>query len=627
MNKIYAFLLVSMFMPLHAGHAMMFDPFPKWKPYIDIELKASNDRKINRTNFFYPLVQDDDSMLFADLRVRLDKSKDFEGNIGLGYRRLYPEKDLIIGSYGFFDRRVSAENHFYTQFTFGSEILTRYWDFRFNTYLNEHKERPVRNQFTSVSTNTANQVLISQDLSTERPLSGFDVEAGRKIPHLEKLTLSAAYFHYKKSHFRRIEGLRFRGEYNVTDHIRIIAEAQRDAVRDREYYTGLGFNYPLYENKKKLKKLTPLEKRMLTRVYRDIDVVTGANQRKIENEPAQLTINGRSSRHIYRINAANPKTLKDLLSTIEEDAIIIIDGSAGTFALTDTATMKTNQTLIGTTPGGSLTFSTPLGLPVIASISQSEPTLTRSTAMLAGDQPLIAIPNQGNVSLSNLILRNADNSIENAKSMVRNTGTELVSATFDRITTDDQLDIQISSGTASATFTNCTARGIEVRALGGSTINAIANDNTTFRNDINVNSLGGGFFVWTNIFFDTNNNSRINVLSFNNNHATNDGSKTPAAAFGFFAANGSIVQVTEMLDNTSIGNLIPANGAFLYQGLGTGRVNIDKVLRNTGSDFVAVRANVNIGQSGFTANAAGVSAANNLTVFSNFGTVTITNNF
>lgn len=83
-----------------------------------------------------PIAQNEENLLFADIRGMHDSNMAIEGNFGLGFRHLY-YPHMIMGIYGFFDRRRSEFDNYYYQGTFGAECLTEKYDFRFNYYLPE----------------------------------------------------------------------------------------------------------------------------------------------------------------------------------------------------------------------------------------------------------------------------------------------------------------------------------------------------------------------------------------------------------------------------------------------------------------------------------------------------------
>ncbi|MBF0166963.1 MAG: inverse autotransporter beta domain-containing protein [Alphaproteobacteria bacterium] len=107
---------------------------PKWGPHIDLEGKAGTKRNLGEADLFVPLVQNQQSLLFADFRTRLDDHGSQEGNFGLGARAML-DHGWNLGAYGYFDRRRSDNGNYFNQATLGIEGLSQDWDVRLNSYL------------------------------------------------------------------------------------------------------------------------------------------------------------------------------------------------------------------------------------------------------------------------------------------------------------------------------------------------------------------------------------------------------------------------------------------------------------------------------------------------------------
>src|SRR5690606_5227976 len=106
----------------------------KWQPHIDVEGKWGNDRSLGEAGLFMPVWQDSDTLVFADLRTRLDDHSSREGNFGMGVRQMLPS-GWNLGGYGYFDRRHTGHDKYFSQITFGAEALGRDWDLRANAYV------------------------------------------------------------------------------------------------------------------------------------------------------------------------------------------------------------------------------------------------------------------------------------------------------------------------------------------------------------------------------------------------------------------------------------------------------------------------------------------------------------
>ena len=107
---------------------------PLWGPHVDIEAKPGSKRTLGEVDLFLPLSQDARTLVFGNLRTRLDNKSSYEGNLGAGIRRML-DNGWNFGAYGYFDRRRSETGHYYNQATLGAEALGPDWDFRANVYL------------------------------------------------------------------------------------------------------------------------------------------------------------------------------------------------------------------------------------------------------------------------------------------------------------------------------------------------------------------------------------------------------------------------------------------------------------------------------------------------------------
>lgn len=80
-----------------------------YTPQIEANLRTGNLRSISRTSLLIPIQDSSNHLFFLNLIGMVDSQKAFEGNMGLGYRRLC--YDYIIGAYSFFDLRHSQFNN------------------------------------------------------------------------------------------------------------------------------------------------------------------------------------------------------------------------------------------------------------------------------------------------------------------------------------------------------------------------------------------------------------------------------------------------------------------------------------------------------------------------------------
>ena len=150
----------------------------KWEPYIDLEGKIGNERDLGEIDFFMPLLQDDDTLFFSDIRIRKDNNSSSEGNFGVGMRRML-DNGWNVGAYGYFDRRKTSNDNYFNQVTLGAELLGEDWDARVNAY------QPIGDKNKTVdalnsATLSGSSFTVTQ--GSEVAMKGFDAEVGYRLP-------------------------------------------------------------------------------------------------------------------------------------------------------------------------------------------------------------------------------------------------------------------------------------------------------------------------------------------------------------------------------------------------------------------------------------------------------------
>ncbi|WP_428387236.1 inverse autotransporter beta domain-containing protein [Mucisphaera sp.] len=344
-----------------------------WDAFFSFEGKLGSDRNIGETDVLIPLTQLQDQLLFADFRFRFDDDESQEYNLGLGYRRLVTN-NLILGGYGFYDHLISGNDNSFWQLTIGAEALLESYEFRANIYLPEDKE----SQFGPVSTGgilDGNTINFARARGVEKPLPGFDLEAGIRSPVKDiDAWFYAAYFHFDDSDFETVAGPRLRAEWNIDAEaiypgakITTGVQWQDDDVRGNQTFLTLAFRIPLGLGGRPGAISTPLPDwqpaRMTRKVERDIDVVTGQRSVIISTEPA--TVPGTAGAQAFgavdvvQLNgdaAAGAGTVADptgdLIAAVNLGTPnIFVLGSQTRFDLASTINLQDGQSLLG---GGSV---------------------------------------------------------------------------------------------------------------------------------------------------------------------------------------------------------------------------------------------------------------------------------
>lgn len=289
---------------LAAGGAQADAVSPRWNPWIEFGGRVSDGRAIGEANLFAPLMQNRDTLVFADVRGMFDDTDAREGNFGLGVRRML-SNGWNLGAYGYFDIRRSSLDNTFHQATLGFEALSRNFDLRANAYLPVgDREQRVGLGSSSTSIFGASQTIltggtlaIQTDVTTtttgttlvEKALAGVDAEAGVRVPvfgldsGLDLRAYAGGYW-FDGSGVEKIAGPRARLELTAHDlgglpGVRLTAgvTVQHDEVRDEQVIGYARLRLPLQlASAGPRQPLTYMERRMTDAVVRDVDIVSNS---------------------------------------------------------------------------------------------------------------------------------------------------------------------------------------------------------------------------------------------------------------------------------------------------------------------------------------------------------------
>ena len=258
---------------------------PKWGPHLDLEAKPGTKRALGEADLFIPVAQSTDTLLFANLRLRMDDNDGNEGNYGLGVRHMLDSR-WNLGAYGYYDRRRSEYGNYFNQATFGVEALSQDWDARANYYA------PVGRRSYQIDSLNAAEISGTSVVfrgGEERSMGGFDAELGWRVPVFDvndgkALRVYGGGYRFTEDNMPAIEGPRFRAEmtFDSTPYLwdgsrfSLGAEWQHDDPRGSQGFLTARLRIPLQVYGKPSSQLTPMERRMSDPIQRDIDVVSRA---------------------------------------------------------------------------------------------------------------------------------------------------------------------------------------------------------------------------------------------------------------------------------------------------------------------------------------------------------------
>lgn len=339
-----------------AGAAWGFAPAgaedaPKWGAHVDLEGKLGTERHLGEADLFLPLAQDNRTLLFANIRTRMDDESSREGNFGLGLRHML-ESGWNLGTYGYFDRRRSELHNYFNQVTVGAEALSLDWDLRANAYVPIGRTTREVDSLNTAEISGASVIFRGGE---ERALGGFDAEIGWRAPLFDaeagqQLRFYAGGYRFADEGVPTVAGPRGRAEMVFDEvpglwegsRLSLGAEWQHDEPRGSQGFLTARLRIPL-QSESRPSSLTPMERRMADPIVRDVDIVSQAGTFG-QTEVANQLANGGT----FKVLNSATTTGAGLITAVSQPAnstILLV----GTFDI-GTATVSTlaNQTLAGT---------------------------------------------------------------------------------------------------------------------------------------------------------------------------------------------------------------------------------------------------------------------------------------
>lgn len=195
-----------------------------------------------------------DAFLFLDSRYHTEDTGQFISSTGLGFRKLLPDHEVIIGANVFWDRIHSDEGNDFNQLGLGLEVLTHWVDARFNYYLpdNDHYEigrdshRSTRRELTAFGVVEETEKTFTKRY--ESGLEGFNAEIGFLIPGLDRYIetrIFAGYYHYENPFGSDYEGFKARLEARLLPGVVADVEYWDDSALNGGHWTaGISASVP-----------------------------------------------------------------------------------------------------------------------------------------------------------------------------------------------------------------------------------------------------------------------------------------------------------------------------------------------------------------------------------------------
>ena len=238
-------------------------------PRVEAGGKVGTERSLGTGEFWVPLSQGADRVLYGDVRFMADDRDNNEGNIGVGYRQIVEAPvvgEAVAGAHVWADRRRSEYDNILYQTAAGLELLSRNLDVRANAYI------PLGGDKTSTSA-TANGQSSDPYLAgsgiyydtggqsittfTEEPQPGFDLELGVRVPvledHVEAVRVYGGGYHFIGDKTEDVTGWRTRVVADITPSFSVGGRFQRDDVRGSQGFLEATVRFP-FEAKKSFRE-------------------------------------------------------------------------------------------------------------------------------------------------------------------------------------------------------------------------------------------------------------------------------------------------------------------------------------------------------------------------------------
>jgi hypothetical protein len=352
----------------------------RWSGYADVVIRPTSNKNQSAAGFefFVPVAQAPDALVFIDANLSSTFDAEFFGNLGAGFRKII-HPDVILGANVFFDHTPSPSGKVFYGATIGGELLTETFDARVNLHVpfkTSQQVGQIAGAPTSSVALSGNQLieLISTPILRfdEFAYYGVDGEVGAKLPvalpNGSEIRGFAGGYHYWSSGNPDITGVTGRLEYRAYDvfgerlpDTRLIlgVGASHDDVRGTRWFGEARLRMPLGDVKTLAPtRLSALDRRMTehirpsaTRIEKRASLGTPQTSSSVVTDP----LTGRPYSSIYFANGANtvrdgtqaaPTTLNDAVARAGVNGIVVAEGNAGIIT-TPGATLQNGQSLLG----------------------------------------------------------------------------------------------------------------------------------------------------------------------------------------------------------------------------------------------------------------------------------------
>ncbi|MEH6721133.1 MAG: hypothetical protein V7704_19815 [Aurantimonas endophytica] len=497
---------------------------PLWGAHADIVGRTAHEHSAAGVEFFVPLLQDQDSLIFIDAGINGDFDSEVYGTFGVGYRQII-NPGLILGGIIAVDVTRTDDENTFGAISLGAEAIGTGAEARINVQLPFSGASQLSDETVAISQPGTLTLLGSQLVEQaanrritvdEVPLTGVEGEVGVNLPigfdrFDDELKAFAGAYHYDGDGVDSFTGVSGRLEYSVRD---VMGDSLPGAelilsaglTHDEEYGTNFAgearLRIPLGVPARadgNARALSPIEERMTQRVVRTTRIHT-------------------SERTRTQTGGFAPRVVTDPLTGLPLDAIVFADGAetVGTGTLADPTTLEdavlragVNGTIVA--EGGNGTIDTPgvtlangqrlVGGGVVIPVRLADGTI--ASFQLGQTAPVIA-----GVPTANVITLAAGNRLQ---ALTITGGLSGIAGTNVGALTLQQITIAGSAGAGfsivNTAGTNTLAiTGLSVSGTGGPgiAVNGLGGGTTTVTgfSGVGVASAGGGGVLFDGVTFD-----------------------------------------------------------------------------------------------------------------------------
>lgn len=267
------------------GDAALAEDQYRYYGHFDYTGKVGTTRAIQRIDLFQPFLRTDERLMFFDVRIGNDLHKNYEYNLGLGFREMASSR-LINGFYAYLDGKRSPNRNLFHNITTGYELLFSAFEARINAYIpigrRSYKLKEITHTHDNLIENKLTHKVINNNIY-EKSFGGFDIEIGGAVPYLPQANLYATYYRFMASGMDAIDGVRVRGTWEINKYFSMEASADFGKKNNHAKYIGFKITIPFGEP---VEKPSALERKMVSLPTRDIDIPSaeGQNSEVISHE-------------------------------------------------------------------------------------------------------------------------------------------------------------------------------------------------------------------------------------------------------------------------------------------------------------------------------------------------------